>query len=113
MPEKKLNCWEVMKCGREPGGDKVDECGICPAAIFAPADGFCGGEMGGRACVFITGTLCSGEVQGTFKEKEKNCLDCDFYKSLIADCNCYIDDSNFIKYVDKAISKNEDMKDKI
>jgi len=28
---KKYNCWEFKKCGREPGGEKADRLGICPA----------------------------------------------------------------------------------
>jgi hypothetical protein len=28
---KRLNCWEFKKCGREPGGHKVEELGVCPA----------------------------------------------------------------------------------
>ena len=27
-----INCWEVKKCGREPGGAKVAELGVCPAS---------------------------------------------------------------------------------
>ena len=30
---KKLNCWEVQKCGREPGGHAVADQGPCPAAV--------------------------------------------------------------------------------
>ncbi|MBW1827057.1 MAG: hypothetical protein JRI78_08720 [Deltaproteobacteria bacterium] len=25
----KVNCWEFMECGREPGGEFVDELGVC------------------------------------------------------------------------------------
>ena len=32
MVSKKQNCWEYMKCGREPEGEKVAELGICRAA---------------------------------------------------------------------------------
>ena len=28
----RLNCWEVKKCGREPGGKSVATLGVCPAA---------------------------------------------------------------------------------
>jgi len=31
----KKNCWEVMNCGRQTGGTKVSEMGVCPAAIEA------------------------------------------------------------------------------
>jgi len=26
-----MNCWEFMKCGREKGGAKATDLGICPA----------------------------------------------------------------------------------
>ena len=44
----KLNCWEFMKCGRQPGGEKVDELGVCPASIEPRTDGTNSGKMGGR-----------------------------------------------------------------
>ena len=78
----KKNCWEFMKCGREPNGDKVSEIGVCPAAAFTLADGFCGGKNGGRSCCYITGTFCAGIIQGTHSDKKKKCEDCDFYALL-------------------------------
>jgi len=56
--------------------------GVCPAAAFISADGFCDGKNGGRACSFITGTLCGNQVQGTILDKRKNCEQCDFFKKL-------------------------------
>ena len=58
----KQNCWEFKKCGREPGGGNILKEGVCPAATFELADGFCGGKNGGRACAYIIGTLCSADV---------------------------------------------------
>ncbi|MBI5497746.1 MAG: hypothetical protein HY904_22255 [Deltaproteobacteria bacterium] len=78
------NCWEFKKCGREPGGSRVREMGPCPAATCAPADGFLGGSQGGRACAYLTGTFCSGVVEGTYRIKEKQCQECDFYRHLRA-----------------------------
>lgn len=77
-----LNCWEYMECGREPGGCKVAEMGVCPAATFTPADGYLGGKNGGRACAFVTGTFCDDGLQGTYRDKSKNCWDCPFYRVL-------------------------------
>jgi len=77
-----LNCWEYKKCGREVGGKNIKDLGVCPAATFVLADNFCGGENGGRACAYVTGTFCAGSVNGTFQDKAKNCVKCDFYKSL-------------------------------
>lgn len=75
----KSNCWEVTGCGRQPGGDKEAELGICPASVEKRADGMNGGRNGGRACWALAGTLCRGEVQGTFATKLVNCMQCDFY----------------------------------
>lgn len=75
----KLNCWEVMKCGREPGGENVAELGACPAAISEKTRGTNCGENGGRACWAIAGTYCNDEVQGTFALKLHSCKKCKFY----------------------------------
>jgi hypothetical protein len=76
----KLNCWEYKKCGRQPGGDKEKELGICPASIDKRLDGIHEGKNSGRACWIVSGTYCKGQVQGTFAQKFKNCQECDFYK---------------------------------
>lgn len=75
----KMNCWEFKKCGREPGGTKLHELGVCPAPLEIEVDGIHGGKYGGRCCWVVAGTLCGGKEQGTFAEKEQNCLKCDFY----------------------------------
>ena len=69
-----------MKCGRELGGSKSAELGICSASVESSSDGINGGENGGRACWALSGTLCEGEAQGTFAIKLGNCKKCDFYK---------------------------------
>ena len=76
----KLNCWELKKCGRESGGAKVAELGVCPAATELRLHDTNSGRNGGRACWALTGTLCGGKVQGTFAMKLGNCLACEFYK---------------------------------
>ncbi len=80
---KKLNCWEFKKCGREPNGTNVHNLGICIAATDDRLDGVHGGSNGGRACWVIAGTLCKGEVQGTFAQKFSNCEVCDFYNKVM------------------------------
>ncbi len=77
-----LNCWEFMGCGREPGGRLAAERGVCPAALFAPADGYLGGRNGGRACCYVTGTFCEELAQGTYRDKSKDCWGCAFYRLL-------------------------------
>jgi hypothetical protein len=65
------NCWEIKKCGRTPGGNKVVELGICPAYPDS-----------GRNCWHVAGTFCGGKVQGTSAEKRGGCLTCNFYKEV-------------------------------
>jgi hypothetical protein len=48
-----------MKCGREVGGDRTDELGICPVSTFLSADGLNGGVNGGRICWIIEENGCS------------------------------------------------------
>lgn len=81
----KQNCWEFKKCGREPGGAKADQLGVCPASTEKRTDGINGGTNGGRACWAITGTLCGGQTQGTFAAKVGNCLKCEFYQAVGAE----------------------------
>ena len=70
MSEVMKNCWEIKNCGREKRGSKVSEFGECVASK----------EGLGHSCWAIAGTLCGGEVQGTFAQKEHNCMQCDVYK---------------------------------
>jgi hypothetical protein len=65
-----MNCWEFKKCGREKGGAKEQELGVCPSY-----------PQNGKNCAHVAGTFCGGKVQGTFATKLANCLQCDFYKS--------------------------------
>lgn len=66
-----MNCWEFMGCGREKGGEKADELGVCPAY-----------PDHGRHCARVAGTLCNGKVQGMFALKLANCLRCEFYNCV-------------------------------
>ncbi len=79
---KKLNCWEFKRCGREPGGEKVSEFGICPATTNTSYDGINRGKNGGRICWVVRGTYCNGDVQGEFNQKYGDCILCDFYKKV-------------------------------
>ena len=78
----KENCWEFLKCGRQPQGNMAEELGECPAALEERLDGTHGGVNAGRACWVVAGTLCGGTVQGAFAEKYKNCKECDFYRKV-------------------------------
>jgi hypothetical protein len=46
------------------------------------ADGIHDGVNGGRCCWALAGTLCGGEVQGTFAKKLAACFDCEFYRRV-------------------------------
>jgi hypothetical protein len=74
----KLNCWEFKKCGRQPGGPKAQELGICPATVHQALDGSHHGKNAGRSCWVVAGSLCGGKIQGTYAQKLLNCWRCEF-----------------------------------
>ena len=82
VARKKRNCWEYRYCGRQPGGHKVAELGVCPASTDTSFDGINSGIAGGRICWAVAGTFCGGTVQGTFAEKRESCMDCDFFRQV-------------------------------
>jgi hypothetical protein len=69
-----------MKCGREPGGEHVHDLGVCPATVEEKLNGFHHGTNGGRVCWLVAGTMCEGNVQGTFARKFKDCQNCKFFR---------------------------------
>ncbi|TAL26208.1 MAG: hypothetical protein EPN94_03650 [Nitrospirae bacterium] len=76
------NCWEFKNCGRQPDGEHVRDLGICPSSVETRLHGTHGGKNAGRACWVVAGTLCRGQVQGTFGQKYKSCEICDFYRTV-------------------------------
>ena len=80
-----VNCWEMKKCGREPGGSKIKEMGVCPAATSDKCNNINHGLKGGRICWAVTGTFCGGKVQGTFASKQLSCMTCEVYKKVKAE----------------------------
>jgi len=78
----KLNCWEVKKCGREPGGARSRELDVCQAATEKRLDRINEGKNAGRTCWAVSGTLCGGKVQGSFAAKMSTCMECEFYKQV-------------------------------
>ena len=80
--DKKLNCWEIKNCEREPGGAKVTDMGVCPASTENKLNGVHGGENAGRACWVVAGSMCGGTIQGTHVDKYKDCTMCDFYMKV-------------------------------
>lgn len=55
-----MKCWEFKKCGMDIRGD-------CPALKTTVK------------CWFVTGTKCSGKMQGDFLDKAGNCRACEYY----------------------------------
>lgn len=65
-----MNCWEFKLCGREAAGVNSGELGVCPAY-----------PDNGKQCAMVVGTLCGGQVQGTYAKKLSGCQECAFYNS--------------------------------
>jgi methyl-accepting chemotaxis protein len=99
---RKENCWEFMKCGREPDGAKTAQLGVCPAATDTEADGYLGGENAGRACIYVAGTLCGGDVQGTFTDKQAKCEKCEFFNKVKGEHGSDMSFSTFNRYLKEA-----------
>jgi hypothetical protein len=78
----KINCWEHKKCGRQPGGHKAADLGVCPVTTYADLNGAHGGQNAGRACWVIAGSLCGGKIQGTYAAKLLNCWRCEFMNAV-------------------------------
>lgn len=78
----KKNCWEFMNCGREVGGEKAKELGVCPAATYIKLDSAHGGKNAGRVCWIVAGTMCGGRAEGSFARKYKDCRKCEFYQKV-------------------------------
>ncbi len=78
----KINCWEALECGFEPGGKNVNEFGICPAASNIKYHEINNGKNGGRFCWAIDKTFCKEGNKGNFDDKFINCLNCSFFKMV-------------------------------
>ena len=78
----KMNCWEFKKCGRQPGGHKAADLGVCPVTVHQDLHGAHDGMNAGRACWVIAGSLCGGKIQGTYVQKLTNCWRCDFMNTV-------------------------------
>ncbi len=109
MAEKKQNCWEHSRCGREPGGSKVADLGVCPASTDTSFDGINSGVAGGRICWAVAGTFCGGGVQGSFAEKRESCMDCDFFGQVREEEGTANLSTKFLSF----ISSGEDGKESI
>ena len=78
----RVNCWEYKKCGRQPGGTRVHDLGVCPVTTHEKLTGVHGGTSAGRACWVVAGSLCGGRIQGAYAQKLNNCWKCDFMNAV-------------------------------
>jgi len=70
MDNRLPNCWEIINCGREKGAYKVGELGECVASK----------EGMGHSCWAVAGTLCGGEIQGTYARNLGLCNACEVFQ---------------------------------
>jgi len=101
MAESKLNCWQYMKCGREPGGVNAADLGVCPAAADISFDGINRGRNAGRFCWAVAGTFCGGKVQGSFAEKRSSCFSCEFFHEVRAEEGSANLQTKFLRFVSR------------
>lgn len=79
----RLNCWEFIKCGKEPNGSHLDdENGVCPAALPGKYDRYNRGLHQGRICWNVPDTLCEGHILGSCLSRLPRCMNCDFMKKV-------------------------------
>ena len=64
-----LNCWEINKCERQRGGNKINDLGEC----LASRKGM------GHSCWAVAGTMCAAEIQCTYAKKIRFCKLCEVY----------------------------------
>ncbi len=82
---RRMNCWEILGCGREAGGENVDAEGPCPAALAHESDGVNSGTNAGRVCWAVAGTFCGTPPRGTVATKLISCLSCEVFTRILQD----------------------------
>jgi hypothetical protein len=68
-----------MACGREPGGIRADQEGICPAAQNSRYQGINGGQASGRFCWTEPDTNCKKFLE----ESDGGCMLCSFFTRVL------------------------------
>ncbi len=79
------NCWELMNCGRAPGGWATKDKRVCPAALEGRHGGKNRGLHAGRYCWKVLGTFCENKPQESFAEKMRDCAMCEFFRKVKAE----------------------------
>ena len=82
MSKQKLNCWEVTKCERQPGGSRTEEFGICPISMNDEFDGVHDGEKAGRACWVVAQSYSQKDTKRDFTQKFSDCKACNFFQQV-------------------------------
>lgn len=90
--DNSLNCWEFTQCGREPGGRRADDLGVCPAAADGRFDGLNGGINAGRVCWAVAGTCNHERPQGIYAGRARPCATCAFFKLVHSTADIVSDD---------------------
>ena len=79
---EKQNCWEYMKCGREPNGNRMAQLGVCPASTAVVYHEINNGLNGGRICWKVNGTKCFETIKENTPQKLISCIQCAFFKKV-------------------------------
>ena len=79
-----MNCWDFTHCGRQPGGEKSGELGICNVAVEQLTHGVNNGINGGRACWAVKRKFNANAVPCSCDRDQKldSCLQCEFYSTV-------------------------------
>ena len=80
--KSKQNCWEFMKCGREPNGVNVKKLGLCSASIDESLNNINSGTNAGRFCWRVIGTLCYDAIKDSSAINITSCQQCPFFKKV-------------------------------
>ena len=79
---RKKNCWEFKLCGRQPGGGKELEFGVCPVALATEFNKTNNGVNAGRYCWNVDSSFCEFQTYGTFAQKSDICSQCAFMERV-------------------------------
>ncbi len=106
--DKKLNCWEFKKCGRQEGGENAGVLGGCPVCSAKEADGFNDGVNGGRGCAYIVGSFSPGVIDDVEQNKKADCSNCEFYHLLKRDSRIQMRVRVFFDYIRQKAANSAD-----